>query len=272
MGGEVPGDPAAVSADWIDLLDVSAAQGAIDWSRVAAAMVAPGLARRFRGAYVKVAEGPTAKDPCRAANIAGLRAAGLPWGAYLYVHPMHDMADQVQNSLDAIGDTMPDFPLALDVEAADPSLSAGNLVDQIRCGIDATIERFGRPPMIYSYPAFWARRVMPAAASVPEIASLKLWWASYGAGVAWYPRRDQLPTAPEPWRTAGKVPTLWQYSGDLKKSASAWTAHVDGINGDVDRSVFTGTEDEFLYDFCGRPRPEQLEDGSRIVHPSDLLP
>ena len=45
---------------------------------------------------------------------------------------------------------------------------------------------------------------------------------------------------------------------------------MDGIVGDVDRNVYTLGEDAFLYDFCGRPRADQLEEDDRIVRPTDL--
>ncbi len=257
-------------ANWIDILDVSAAQGTIDWHRVKDADVAPGVARKWRGSYVKVSEGETYKDQKRVANIAGLREVGLPWGPYLFVHPMQDAAKQVRNAYEAIGDTMPSFPLALDIEAADPSLTPQQLVDVTRRARDASLERFGRLPLFYSYPDFFARRMMPAAGLAPDLADMPLWWAFYASGKPWYPTRAQLPRVPDPWRAVGRGLALMQYSGNTTKAPGAWNGHVDGIFGDVDRNVFTGTEDDFLYDFCGRPRAEQLEDETRIVHPRDL--
>lgn len=252
---------------WIDILDVSVAQGVIDFEKVAAGEVYPGTGRRWRGVIAKVSENETWRDAKRVANIAGARAVGLAWGAYGFIHPMGDMRKQVANAYEAIGDTMPSFALALDVEAADPSVTSQMLVDQIRRGRDATLETFGRPPIIYSYPYFWSSRVLAAAVHAPDLAELTLWWAYYGAGKPWYPRREQLPVAPEPWRSAGKDVTLWQYSGNTTKTPGAWTGHVDGIVGDVDRNVFAGTEDDFVYGFCGRPRPDQLEEEAPIVRP-----
>lgn len=253
-------------SDWIDILDVSVAQDTIDFHRVAAAKVAPGVDRRWRGVICKVSENETWRDKSRVQNLDGARAAGLLVGAYAFIHPMGDMEKQVANAWDAIGDQLPAFGLALDVEAADPSLSPQQLVDQIRRGRDATLKMFGRLPLVYSYLDFWERRVAPAAKLAPDLAELPLWWAFYGAGRPWYPTRAQLPTSPEPWRAAGKPLTLWQYSGNTKKVSGDWTAHVDGIVGDVDRNVFAGTEDEFIYGFCASPRPDQLEPAPAVVH------
>lgn len=258
--------------EWIDLLDVSVAQGAIDWPRVAAAEVYPGTGRRWRGVIVKVSENETWRDQSRVKNIAGARSAGLLVGAYAFIHPMGDVAKQVQNAWDAVGDTMPSFALGFDLEAADPSLTSHQLVDQLRRGRDETLRWFGRHPLVYSYPDFWTRRMMPSVAGANELAELPLWWAFYGAGTPWYPRREQLPRAPEPWRTAGKPITLWQYSGNTRKIPGAWTGHVDGIYGDVDRNVFTGAEEAFEYDFCGRPRPDQLEQPPAVVRPWPEMP
>ncbi len=257
-------------ANWIDIVDVSAAQGTVDFARVAAVDVAPGVARKWRGAYIKVSEGETSKDPTRAQHIANARAAGLAWGAYTFIHPLGDIAKQVQNAYEAIGDTMPDFPLGFDLEAADPSLTDQYLTDCVRRARDASLETFGRACMPYHFPDFFTRRMMPAVALAADLADLYLWWANYGTGKPWYPTREQLPRAPDPWRAAGKPITLWQASGNTVKTPGAWDGHVAGVNGDVDRSVFTGTEDEFLYDFCGRPRADQLEEETRIVHPTDL--
>lgn len=258
--------------EWIDILDVSAAQGVIDFDRVAAAKVAPGVDRHWRGVLCKVSEGQSYKDPTRQQNIAGARSVGLPWGAYLFVHPNGDVRKQIENAWDAVGDTMPTFALGFDLEAADPSLSPQQLVDQLRRGRDATLEWFGRAPLVYSYPDFWARRMMPAVALAPDIAELPLWWAFYGAGMPWYPKHEQLPKPPEPWRTSGKATTLWQYSGNTKKPARGWFGHVDGIVGDVDRNVFVGSEADFHYGFCAAPRPDQLEPDAPIVHAFPEMP
>lgn len=248
-------------ANWIDILDVSAAQGqVIDFGRVAASNVAPGVARKWRGAYIKVAEGETAKDETAAGHIAGVRAADLLWGPYLYVHPAGNMAKQVANAWAAIGDTMPDFPLGIDFEAAAVGLSPQFLVDQLRRARDAAMSTFGRV-LAYSFPNFWATRMMPNVAGADDLAEVMLWWAFYGAGGPWYPRRDQLPKAPRPWSSIA----LWQYSGNTKKTPGQWDGRVAGIAGDVDRSVFTGTEDAFLHDFCGQPRSAEMVQAT--VHP-----
>lgn len=259
-------------SDWIDILDVSAYQGTIDWSRVAAARVHPDVDRRWRGVVIKVSEGETSRDKARLANLSGARAAGLLVGAYAFIRPTKNAGLQVANAWAAIDDTMPSFPLALDVEAAPASLTPAQLVDQIRRARDAVIESFGRAPLLYSYPDFWARRVAPAVASAPDLAELPLWWASYGAGKPWYPQAGQVPAVPEPWRSGGRAITIWQYSGNTTKTAGAWTGRVDGIAGDVDRNVFLGTEEEFRHGLLGQPRQERLEAPMRIVHPSVTLP
>lgn len=250
---------------WIDILDVSAAQGVIDFQRVAAAKVAPGVDRRWRGLICKVSEGQTYKDPTRQRNIAGARAVGMPWGAYAFIHPAGDVRKQVENMWNAVGDTMPIFAPAFDLEAADPALTPQQLVDQLRRGRDAVLEWFGRLMLVYSYPDFWARRMMPAVALATDVAELPLWWAFYGAGMPWYPKHEQLPRGPEPWRSAGKTATLWQYSGNTKKPESGWFGHVDGIVGDVDRNVFVGSEDDFTFGFCNAPRTYRAEAQPQIV-------
>ena len=250
----------------IDILDVSAAQGVIDWAKVIDDPVTPGSAKRWRGVICKVSENETWKDQMRAANIAGARAHHLAWGAYAFIHPMSDVKKQVANMYEAIGDMMPSFAAALDVEAADSSLDSAKLVDQIRRGRDAVLEQFGRAPMIYTYPDFYVRRLMPAIVEARDLFELDWWWAYYGAGVPWYPNPAARPPLLEPFKSLGKEPILWQYSGNTKKVPNAWTARVAGIYGDVDRNLFLGTEEEFQFGFCGRPRPDQLEPEAPIVH------
>lgn len=264
--GSVMDAKTATEQGWIDILDVSVAQGAIDWGRVAAAEVYPGTGRRWRGVYVKVAENETWRDQKRKVNIDGARAAGIAVGAYVFIHPMGDIAKQVRNAYEAMGDQMPCFPLLLDVEAADASLTPQMLVDKMRVARDETLSLFGGLPTIYSYPDFWARRVAPAAIKAPDLAEMRLHWASYGQGIPWYPKRSQLPKVPEPWLSAGKTISLWQYSGNTKKpDPKAWNGLVDGIAWDVDRNVFTGSEDDFQFEFMGRPRPHQLQQDQPIV-------
>jgi len=251
---------------WIDILDVSAAQGVIDFARVKDAQVAPGVDRRWRGVFQKVSEGETYKDPTRIANIAGARAVGMPFGVYVFIHLMGDIAKQVANAYEAFGDTMPSFGLMLDVESAADSLMPQSIVDRVLHATDEAYAHFGALPTIYSYPDFFKRRVLPAAVRTPALAELALHWAFYESGKPWYPKRSDLPRAPEPWFSAGKPITIWQYSGNTTKVPNGWSGHVDGVFGDVDRNVFTLGEDAFQHSFMGRPRRDQLEEDPQVVH------
>lgn len=262
--------------DWAaDILDVSAAQGPnIDWDKVAEAEVFPGTGRRWSGVIQKVAENETWKDATRQRNIAEARRVGMAFGVYSFVHPMGDVDAQVKNAYDAIGDTMPGYGFMFDFEAADPSLTPAQLRDQILRGRDASWKWFGALRMrLYTYPWFWNSRVCgdqlagspaleTAKPAFEVIKELPLALATYGQGTPWYPRREDLPKPLIPW---SKV-TVWQYSGNTKKTGG-WAGQVDGIPGDVDRNVFVGTEDEYLHDFMGRPRGEQLMKEPEIIHP-----
>lgn len=237
----------------IDVLDISEAQGVIDFRRVAAAKVAPGVDRHFRGVLVKVTEGEHYKDPRRLEYLASAAAVGLRTGAYHFLHPDDELksaADGLRLARrvwDAIGDTVPHFRVAIDLEGAALHLTSQNLLDRVFWARDGIRSFFGRNPTLYTYPDFYDRRLASAFDVSQELAdTVPLHWASYGDGYPWYPKPSQVPRVRGLWK---KI-TLWQYSGNTKKRSGAWNGLVDGIAWDVDRNVFLGTEEEFA-DFCG---------------------
>lgn len=229
----------------IDVLDVSRAQGAIDWPRVVAHPVAPGVDRRWRAAIVKVTEGPRGRDPKRLEYLAGARAVGMRTGVYHYLYPNDELKSAADASAlalrvwDAVGDELPHFRVAIDLEGADAWLTPQQLLDRVLWCRDGVAEYFGRAPMLYTYPWFYEHRLKSAFATSRDLAeTVPLWWARYSTGTR-YPTSADVPKAPAPWDRV----TLWQYSGNDG-------ARVPGFGWAVDRNLFLGDEDAFV-DFCG---------------------
>lgn len=253
----------------IDFLDVSMVQHPIRWDRVAEATVAPGVDRRWRGVVVKCTEGLSYRDPHRLTFLDGARQVGLRTGVYHFLHPKDEVtcaADGLavaQRIWNACGATMPDLPVALDVEAADAALTATQLVERVLWCRDGIASLFGRCPLFYTYPNFFRTRLAGARADLlAELAgSCPLWLAFYGAGTPWYPRPSAAPAPLPPWREI----TMWQYSGNTVKVPGAWDGRVPGIGGDVDRNLFLGDEGAFRQ-LCGLP-PELPTEPEPIVHP-----
>src|SRR5688572_25104565 len=99
---------AVVCADGptIDGIDVSYWQGTIDWPSVAAAGI--------DFAYIRVTHGLTVIDTQFDRNWAGARDNGIIRGAYQYLEPSEDAAEQAQLMLDLMGPLEPgDLPPVL---------------------------------------------------------------------------------------------------------------------------------------------------------------
>lgn len=208
-------------------LDVSSAQGNIDWSKVPA---------EYRFVIVKVSEGVTGQDPTRQRNIATAHAAGKLVGVYHFLRPSQDALAQVTNLWRAVGDTMPDIRPALDLESAPDGMSANDLAEWFLRAADETERYFGVPPMVYTYPWFYRGRIASAAGASASIATrlarCPLWMADYAKGET--PTEGLSPFVPMPWKNWA----MWQTSGND-------STHVPGIAGAVDHDVFNGDDAAF---------------------------
>lgn len=187
-------------------LDVSEFNGHINWTKV------KGAGKAF--AYARVSDGLNNPDAEFAANWAGMKAVGLPRGAYQYFRPGQDAVKQADLLIAAIGALGPgDLSPVIDVETANGQ-SKANVVKGVAAWIQRVKAKTGRDPVIYAAAGFWD--TLPGTA---QFASSKLWVANYGAS---------CPTMPSTWSKW----SVWQYS----ESGS-----VPGMSGDVDLDVFNGT-------------------------------
>lgn len=213
-------------------VDVWEGYGPIDWVRAKAAGV--------RFAYAKSTQGNDGKDPRFDAYVAGAKAAGVPVGAYLYgyalptndKHPGRAPEDQARklyadcNGLGRANGELPpvldaEFPARWDARKKDAN---GNLIDQwghwgvgpefIARWILACLEEmerlWGRTPILYTYPDFWAR--LGAFGKLPEFRRFMLWIASYAreGSKLWLPADHERALIPGPWDDF----TIWQFSAD----------------------------------------------------------
>jgi GH25 family lysozyme M1 (1,4-beta-N-acetylmuramidase) len=194
-------------------LDVSAAQGVVDWPSIAA------LGCRF--AILKCSEGNRPGwDPQFERNVAGAKAAGLVVGAYHFAYPLpnsggdRDPQSQAQHAFalsGGLGTRPGDLAPAFDFEWPAPPEWAKWGCDpaQLRAWalayLVAAEALWGRKPMLYTYPDFWAH---VGGASEPAFAAYPLWMASYPHGSAW-PIDGDKPAIPKPWADWA----CWQFTG-----------------------------------------------------------
>lgn len=187
-------------------IDVSAHQGTIDWTAVAA--------NGIHAAYVKATEGATFRDPRFEENWRGARAAGLQVGAYHFFTLCRSGADQAANllgELDAVGGTTEasTLPVAVDLELSG-NCSRRPPRAEVQREVEAfvtTVEEATGRSVVYYLLDSWAERYPPT-----------------NERPLWVRRLLMRPGSDWVW---------WQVSN---------RARVDGIDGPVDLNV-VGTTD-----------------------------
>lgn len=214
-------------------IDVSAAQGRIQWNLV------PDW---VQFCIIKVSEGSLGLDPLRKFNMDGCEDRGILWGAYHFFRSSQDPEGQAERLWQAVGGVMPAFVCA-DAETIADGLNGEQYVGKLLRLVAAIQDRFGRPPMLYTYPWFARSVVGSALAAHPEIARCPLWMADYSGGET--PAESWRPFTPAPWTAA----TMAQTSGNN-------STHVPGIVGAVDHDVYFGDAASFRHNLLGLPDPE----------------
>lgn len=233
----------------IEGIDVSDAQGPIDWNAVAQAGIA--------FAYAKATDG---KDPHASfqANWAGAGAAGLLRGAYHYFYPVAVGSDHLQKQVDTflsqIGTLQAsDLPPMVDVEQSlplvgrsgnvlFPAMAADDIAASLTFWLEQVAEGCGRQPIIYTFPSYWQNMLGDSAA----FHAFHLWIAQYGnpptPGSPERPALSHGPTIPGGWSTF----SIWQY---------AVLRGLVGINTYVDRDQAMVPSGMSLGDFLNGSPP-----------------
>jgi GH25 family lysozyme M1 (1,4-beta-N-acetylmuramidase) len=201
---------------YVEGIDISQYQQAIDWPQVA------GAGKRF--AVMRATLGQTSVDPTYATNHAGARAAGLQVTAYHFATPSTSPGDAVleadwftQNAALLPGDLVP----ALDLEQTG-GLSATDLQAWVGAWLGEVYARLGVRPMIYTSPNFWTSS-MGDTTMFADQGYAVLWVAHWFVPNVYVPAND--------W--GGHSWTFWQYDD---------CGSVPGVSGCVDLDRYNGTD------------------------------
>lgn len=215
------------------VIDVSDANGEIDWAKTAAAGI--------RVAMIKATQGTTFKARTWEANRAGAQAAGIRVVPYHFATNA-DLAAQTAH-FEAVAGPTPGMAYALDWEKCvlrdGTDLTA--TAEQVEMMGKILAAVLGRQPLGY-----WGIPGSTPGAATGLMEGWERWVPRYRlgklAGFGDMPPAHQSPGAP------GAPFLFWQYTDG---------GRVDGIGGDVDRSVANFAAIDDLLAWCG-PRPVGL--------------
>lgn len=195
-------------------IDVARYQGAIDWATVRAA------GTRF--AFIKATEGGDYIDPNFRRNWEGARRSGIARGAYHFMYWCRPAREQAQWFVANVPRDADALPPVLDVEWNNHSrtcrrkVSREDALEKIRIMTEAMERHTGKIPVIYTDINFHRDVLEGYPLDNP------MWLRS---------------TAAEPHeRYRGRRWTFWQWTQ---------TGTVPGINHEVDRNVFYGTDQDW---------------------------
>jgi lysozyme len=199
----------------IEGVDVSSANGPIDWARVKAA----GIGR----VGIRALIGRDTRDSKLLEHANGCRAVDLPFFVYGLVYPRHrapqDADEQGRQLASISAEVGAPLPAALDVEDGPPGPPTGlEWLLAIAAYVEGYERTSGQTPTIYTSPYFWLQRRELLAAD--DLAHCPLWIADW--------TDEAEPALVAPWVDW----TGWQYAS----SARGYEGRVDGVTGMVDRS------------------------------------
>ena len=212
-GAQPAQGPAAVPLVFVDGIDVSDHQKAIDWAAVAAS------GKAF--AFVRASAGTKTADRTYGANLAGAAAAGIPIGSYHFANPNRSAGDAeaeaawfLEHATIRSGDLVP----VLDLERAN-GLKPVELIDWTRTWLETVTAATGVRPLIYASPVFWWK----AMANTDSFArdGYRLWIAH------WTPGSPVLPAGG--WN--GRDWAVWQHTSHGAVAGIAGRVDLDRVAG-----------------------------------------
>lgn len=187
-------------------IDVSYAQSAIDWSRVATSGIS--------FAYAKATEGQSLVDDQFAANYRGLASSSIRRGAYHFMRFNVDPTVQARQFLDVANPTKGDLVPMVDVEASN-GVPLSDCIARLSTFIGIVEKRIKRFMLIYTSYGFWNDTMGGSDA----FSGHPLWIAEYN--------NDPVPTLPRGWNSW----IIWQHSD---------AGSVPGIRSNVDLNRLNG--------------------------------
>ena len=203
VGGvsELPNPSSIVymSRRYLEGIDVSHYQGAINWKAVAAT-------KQISYSYMKATEGESFVDRMYRKNIVEARKAGLKVGSYHFYRPNISWKKQVENMKRNVRAHEQDLAPMVDIEVRG-KVSDEKFIRDLREFILAVEEYYGCKPLLYTYHNFYNKHLVNE-------------FHGYHWMIARY--RDDAPTLHDDTEFI-----MWQYSA---------TGSINGISGDVDRS------------------------------------
>ena len=234
----------------VEGIDVSSAQGRIDWNAVKRSGTA--------FAYVKATDG---KDPDATfrTNWAGAAGAGISRGAYHFFYPVPVGSDHLQKQVDAFLAQMGslaanDLPPMVDVEVPPAgqekwlvrAMTAQEIAASLTYWLSKVAQGCGRQPVIYTFPAYWQSRMGDSS----SFHAFHLWIANWGSETS--PGSKEFRPLGKPPIIPGRWPafSIWQY---------AVLKGLTGINGLVDRDLIILRTGMAIVDFLNAspPNPNQ---------------
>ena len=192
-------------------IDVSYAQGAIDWNRVAKAGIKFAI---IRAAFRGYGTGRIVADEWFERNIKGATAAGIKVGVYFFSQAVNEKegAEEADYIVNQIRNYKVTLPVVIDTEYVSDSRARGNLISKeirtaaVKAFCDRSFQR-GYTPMIYASTS-WLNNQL----DMRKLSSYKVWVAQYYSRVTYN----------------GKY-QCWQYSS---------SGSVDGISNRVDMNYW----------------------------------
>ncbi|MDQ0513518.1 GH25 family lysozyme [Ancylobacter amanitiformis] len=210
-------------------LDVSQAEGEIDWKRVKSQI--------FDFAYVRASYRD--EDPKFQSHWKATRDVGLLRGAYHrfdYCKPVADQAALIQRVVPVETDALPmavwvDLPIGAEQKACSNTISRAELKTRVLALLELVAERYGKIPLVYGVRSY-LNQILDV-----RFNKYMVWFASY-------PRERSATLSAKDLSFGGANPwTLWQITA---------FETVPGIGENVDVSVFFGNDDQFKSFVRGR--------------------